>query len=101
MYKAVLDDYSWAYAASFFFQGFTRDDEKTPSNIYNYVDNPDRRVDLEVNQDYNTLIKPDANINLKPNSHPIKESVLDYDVERDNEYSVENYYEEGYRPSNE
>ena len=57
LYKAVLDDYSWGYSASFYIQNISREDEKTPANVYTYIDDPDNKVKIVVNDNYNVYIK--------------------------------------------
>jgi len=62
LYKAVLDDYSWGYSASFYTQAISREDEKTPPNVYAYIDDPDNKMKVDVNDNYNLYVKENYNI---------------------------------------
>lgn len=62
LYKAGLDDFSWSYSASFYIQNISKEDERTPGNVYTYIDNPDNKAKIEVNENYNTHVKTNINI---------------------------------------
>jgi len=70
LYKAVLDDYSWGYSASFYIQAISREDEKTPANVYTYIDDPDNKLKIEVNDDYNVYVKENINLTAEEDRTP-------------------------------
>jgi len=99
LYKATLDDYSWGYSASFFIQTANKEDEKTPANTYIYIDSPNNRVPLDINQDYNLFIRSNVNLEHKlrdPRKEEFGKSIAvgQYEEEKDGYDDDGVYYEE-------